>query len=76
MTEGLKVQLHASDLLLHRFLPQGECDWSGKSGESVEISSGDCSINHAVISIPQLTNLLRFRHRQGDKQTIGSPEGS
>ncbi len=76
MDDNETVQTKTSDLLIHRFLPQGECDWSGKSGESVEISAGDGSINQAVISIPQLTNLLRFRHRQGDKHQANGTSAS
>jgi hypothetical protein len=52
---------------IHAFKPEAECDYSGKVGEAVEISTEDGSIQHAVICIPELTKLLRFRHRQGEK---------
>jgi hypothetical protein len=53
---------------IHAFLPEAQCEYSGKTGEAVEISTDDGSIQHAVICIAELTKLLRFRHRQRDKQ--------
>jgi hypothetical protein len=53
---------------IHAFKPEAECEYSGKIGEAVEISTEDGSIQHAVISLPELAKLLRFRHRQGEKQ--------
>jgi prephenate dehydratase len=54
---------------IHTFLPQAECEYSGKTGEAVEVSTDDGSIRHAVICIAELAKLLRFRHRQQDKQS-------
>lgn len=54
---------------IHKFLPDAECEYSGKASvEAVEISTDDGSIQHAVISLPELAKLLRFRHRQQDKK--------
>jgi hypothetical protein len=53
---------------IHSFKPDAECEYSGRTGEAVEISSADGTIDHAVISFPELTKLLRFRHRQQSKQ--------
>lgn len=55
-------------LQIHAFLPEAECEYTGRTGEAVEISSDDGSLDHAIISIPQFTKLLRFRHRQEAKQ--------
>lgn len=54
---------------IHAFKPQAECEYSGKSGEAVEISTDDGSIQHAIICIAELAKLLRFRYRQQDKQS-------
>lgn len=54
---------------IHSFLPQAECDYSGRTGEAVEISTDDGTIQHAVISLAQLGKLLRFRHRQEERRT-------
>lgn len=52
---------------IHSFKPEAECELSGKTGEVVEISTDDGTIEHAVISIRELTKLLRFRQRQEAK---------
>ena len=54
---------------IHAFMPEAQCDYSGRTGEAVEISADDGSIQHAVISMPELTKLLRFRHRQQQRQS-------
>jgi hypothetical protein len=46
---------------IHAFLPQAECEYSGRTGEAVEISADDGSVRKAVVSLPELTKLLRFR---------------
>lgn len=56
---------------IHGFRPEAECEYSGRTGEAVEISADDGSVRHAVISIPELTKLLRFRYRQAAKQANG-----
>ena len=58
---------------IHAFKPEGECELTGKVGEAVEISTDDGSIQHAVICIAELTKLLRFRHKQGQKQNGSRP---
>lgn len=58
----------AKDILIHAFHSDAECEYSGKVGEAVEISTSDGTIQHAVICIAELTKLLRFRHRQHEKQ--------
>jgi hypothetical protein len=55
-------------ITIHCYKPEAQCEISERTGEAVEISSDDGTINHAVISIPELTKLLRFRHRQQAKQ--------
>lgn len=55
-------------LTIHSFKPEAACEYSDRTGEAVEISTDDGTIDHAVISIPELTKLLRFRHRQEAKQ--------
>jgi hypothetical protein len=52
---------------IHSFKPEAECEYSGKTGEAVEFSTEDGSIKNAVISIAELGKLLRFRHRQAEK---------
>jgi hypothetical protein len=54
---------------IHAYKPEAACEYSDRTGEAVEISTDDGTIQHAVISIPELTKLLRFRHRQQAKQT-------
>ena len=56
------------DILIHSFHGEAQCEYSGKTGEAVEISTSDGTIQHAVICIAELTKLLRFRHRQHEKQ--------
>ena len=60
---------------IHSFLPEAECEYTGRTGEAVEVSADDGTISHAVISLSQLTKLLRFRHRQRAKQD-GQPAAS
>jgi len=52
-------------IVIHKFLFNAECEYSGKTGEAVEFSTEDGLIKHAVISIPELTKLLRFPHPAG-----------
>ena len=52
---------------IHQFLPNAECEYSGRTGEAVEVSADDGSIRRAVVSIPEPGKLLRFRHRQQQK---------
>ena len=66
MTEHVAIE--ARDILIHAFHTDAECEYSGKVSEAVEISTSDGTIQHAVICIPELTKLLRFRHRQHEKQ--------
>jgi hypothetical protein len=65
------VELKETDLVV-RGLLQGTCNWSGKSGESIEILCGNELASRAVFGIPQLLNFLRFHFRQRDEQTNGS----
>ena len=58
----------AKDILIHAFHADAECEYSGKQGEAVEISTADGTIQNAVICMAELTKLLRFRHRQHEKQ--------
>lgn len=60
---------------IHTFLPEAECEYTGRSGEAVEISTDDGTIDHAIVSIKELAKLLRFRHRQQAKQN-GHPRDS
>lgn len=53
---------------IHAYLAEAACEYSDRTGEAVEISTDDGTINHAVISLPELAKLLRFRHRQEAKQ--------
>ena len=62
------VATEAKDILIHAFHTDAECEYSGKSGEAVEISTNDGTIQHAVVCMAELTKLLRFRHRQHEKQ--------
>ena len=62
-------------IFVHDFHPDAECDYSGKTGEAVEISTSDGTIKHAVICIPELAKLLRFRHRQHEKQNGNGKAG-
>ncbi len=63
-------------LTIHAFRPEAQCDYSGRAGEAVEISTADGSIQHAVISLPELGKLLRFRHRQQERQAGGAKPAS
>ena len=63
-----QVATEAKDILIHAFRTDAECEYSGKVGEAVEISTNDGTIQHAVICMTELTKLLRFRHRQHEKQ--------
>ena len=63
-----QVATDAKDILIHAFHADAECEYSGKTGEAVEISTSDGTIQHAVICMAELTKLLRFRHRQHEKQ--------
>jgi hypothetical protein len=38
---------------IHAFKPEAECEYSGKTGEAVEISTDDGSIKNPVISSPK-----------------------
>lgn len=58
------MTLQSHEIVFHEFHPEAECEYSGKVGEAVEISTADGSIHRAVICIAELTKLLRFRHRQ------------
>ncbi len=65
------------EITVHAFHNEAECEYSGKTGAAVEISTADGSIQHAAICMAELTRLLRFRHRQQDKQNgaaNGQPE--
>lgn len=62
------VATEAKDILIHAFLTEAQCEYSQKTGEAVEISTSDGTIQHAVICMAELTKLLRFRHRQREKQ--------
>jgi hypothetical protein len=59
-------------LTIHAFRSEAECDYSGRAGEAVEISTADGSIQRAVISLAELGKLLRFRHRQQERQAGGA----
>jgi hypothetical protein len=69
-------QSSASEIAIHAFHPEAECDYSGKVGEAVEVSTADGTIQHAVICVAELRKLLRFRHRQGEKQTANNGEAA
>ena len=62
------VATEPKDIVIHAFHAEAECEYSGKNGEAVEISTSDGTIQHAVICMAELTKLLRFRHRQHAKQ--------
>ena len=66
MTQHIAAEV--KDILIHAFHTDAQCEYSGKTGEAVEISTSDGTIQHAVVCIPELTKLLRFRHRQHEKQ--------
>lgn len=66
MTEQVAIEM--KDILIHAFRTDAECEYSGKVGEAVEISTSDGTIQHAVVCMAELTKLLRFRHRQQEKQ--------
>ncbi len=57
---------------IHAFKPEAVCEYSDRKGEAIEISADDGTIKHAVISIPELAKLLRFRHRQSEKNGLQS----
>ncbi len=63
-------------ITIHMFKPDAQCEYSGKTGEAVEISTQDGSIDHAVICMAELTKLLRFRHRQQDKKNGKASSGA
>ena len=63
-----QAELLTKEITVHAFCTEAQCEYSGKTGEAVEISTADGSIQHAVICMAELTKLLRFRHRQHDKQ--------
>ena len=48
------------------FLSEAECEISGKTGECVVVES-DENID-AIISLPELTKMVRFRAKQEEKR--------
>ena len=65
---GTIMTLEPRDIVIRTFHADAECEYSGKQGEAVEISTADGTIQNAVVCFAELTKLLRFRHRQGAKQ--------
>ena len=63
-------------ITIHSYKPEAACEYSDRTGEAVEISTEDGTIKHAVISIPELAKLLRFRHRQQAKHNGQPPRPS
>lgn len=59
---------------IHAFLPEAQCEYSRKTGEAVEISATDGSIRKAIVSMPELAKMLRFRYAQQQKQATKSGE--
>ena len=53
---------------IHGYLKKAKCEYSNRDGEAVELSSIDGSIDHAILSFPELQKLLRFRQSQIDKK--------
>ena len=74
MAQNCSTQVN--EISIHAFHPEAECEYSGKTGEAVEISTADGSIRHAVVCFKELTKLLRFRHRQGEKQSGNGSVGA
>jgi hypothetical protein len=52
---------------IHAFHRDGLCEMSNKQGEVLEVSSEDGTLRHALLSIRELTKLLRFRDLQEQK---------
>lgn len=62
---------------IYHFFSSAQCEMSGKEGECVEVSCDDGSLNHSLLSIKELTKLLRFRERQElKKNSSQSPASS
>ncbi|QDT45707.1 hypothetical protein Pan241w_58340 [Gimesia alba] len=64
---------------IHGYHKKANCEYAGREGEAVEISSADGSIDHAILCFPELQKLLRFRQSQlekknGSSQNVNSPE--
>ncbi|QDV48499.1 hypothetical protein [Gimesia fumaroli] len=53
---------------IHNFHKKATCEYAGREGEAVEISSADGSIDHAILCFPELQKLLRFRQSQIEKK--------
>lgn len=53
---------------IHRFHKKAKCDFGGREGEAVEISSEDRTIDHAILNLQELSKILRFRQSQEDKR--------
>jgi len=56
-----------TNIIVSNFFPEGTCDWSGKTGEAIEVSLDDGSITKAVVCFSEFQKLLRFRHKQDSK---------
>lgn len=55
-----------------RFLRNGTCELTGKTGESVEVSASNGSLSAAVLSFPALAQLLRLHAKQHEKANGGA----
>jgi len=53
---------------IHKFHKKATCEYAGREGEAVEISSSDGTMDHAILSFAELQKTLRFRHSQYEKK--------
>tara|TARA_R110002049_G_scaffold167265_5_gene333468 strand:+ start:10115 stop:10330 length:216 start_codon:yes stop_codon:yes gene_type:complete len=53
---------------IHKYHTKAKCEYAGREGEAVEISSADGSIDHAILCFPELQKILRFRQSQIEKK--------
>lgn len=58
---------------IHSYHKKAKCEYSDREVEAVEFSSADGSIDHAILSFPELQKILRFRQSQLEKRN-GAPQ--
>ncbi|QDT40343.1 hypothetical protein Pan241w_03990 [Gimesia alba] len=61
---------------IHSYHKKAKCEYAGREGEAVEISSADGTIDHAILCFQELQKLLRFRQSQTEKKNGSVPKAS
>ena len=49
------------------YFPEAECDYSGATGEAVEVTSSDGALQKVVLSFNELKRHIRRRYRQEER---------